>query len=361
MQKNTYPNSIFTPEDEKRFEAEGKKRTEEHGARFAKAMEAIAEARAPYVEAVTSSLSMKIPGFLKIQERLAAQVREIDQSVLNGKLTRAEGWIKTRDALKELDKIRKKAAAVHADHHGLTPSADVVARILRKVEVDDSGDDWSAEGDEFGAYVYRMRKPNDIGERRDPLPGGEGDGDGGPPPLNFTLTPNYDIWRLDSSTSPLTIPKAAVSLNGSTFVQMESYELGTGGSARAFVGGDITIPAGFSSMRVSATIDTQFWGFALAIVGAAGAGGDALLEIGMPGSTAKVTSKNLGTVVAPVIFWNTYTRNATDVLSATVSVPSAGGSARVLAGVGAQSWAVLIGAVKAQSFGHVRRIDITLS
>ena len=322
-------------------------------------------------------LAARHKGLKSINEALsdaAAQYAELRQQMLAGKLSPKAAEKRIAKAFAPLQKgsllETRKAfeSSLPARPRGFEMQA--LKGLFDEDQLANSKG-WHIEGDWSGPSFYSPLH-KDIGQRRDPLPGGEPDNPPPPGPQPFTdcAAPPYTrerksfsgdgpgLWLGDTFTTPAI---------GDATSMGSSNVLLIGGAAtygEALVGRDVQWAAGFSDLRVDVDIDVSASFLAIAVgVSGAGAGGDLILEAALNNGITVRRTLSLGAVVAPIFWWAQRNLSGNYTLSANIAIPPASGGARLLAGVvGHTAAAGIVGAgANGSVFGRVKRLCAALS
>ena len=139
-------------------------------------------------------------------------------------------------------------------------------------------------------------------------------------------------------------------------------DLAGGASGYSLVGADFDVPAGFTAITATATINWSFSASTFAIGGGATAGAALMLRVENPvGTQVALTSTALFTALSPVIWGNAASGSSTSVLSASIATPDGQArTIRVFAGIAghAECAAVFAAGASLASGGTVTKICI---
>jgi hypothetical protein len=326
------------------------------------AIRAVNELRAPLWEAVAAELdSVRGKTRTRFSRRAAATGKRI-QSALDAyraeELTRARairsyerGLAALRD---DFDRHSVDAIWKHAQLHPSTPE------LLEAWLGDRIGDEpHMLRVDKYLGLVYERahERPSDLGTIE------QGLGDPAPPPLNTCVAPPYSLNE-DRLNTQLISPDNFVSSRpffGVVNVDVVG-SLAGGASGYSILGADFTIPAGFTAVTATATIDWTFDAQTFAIAGAATAGGALMMRVEDPvGTTAAFTATPLFTSLSPVVWGNEAMGSGTSALTASIATPDGQSrTIRVFAGLAghAECGAAFVAGAWLVSNGTVTKICI---
>ena len=326
------------------------------------ALRAINALRAPLWEAVAAELDgAKEKTKTPFSRRAAATGRRIQKALdafRAGELTR-ERAIKSYErgltALRDEFESRSiDALWKHAKLHPSTPEL-LDAWLGRRI-----GDEpHTLRVDKYLGMVYERahERPVDIGTIEQAL------GDPAPPPLGTCVAPPY---QLNEDRLNAQVISADNIVRSRPFFGVVTVDVGGslagGASGYSLVGADFPIPAGYTAIAATATINWSFSATTFAIAGAATAGGALMLRIEDPvGTPAALTSTPLFTSLSPVIWGNGAAGSGSSDLNASIATPDGQPrTIRVFAGMAghAECGAALAAGAALASSGTVIKICI---
>ncbi len=326
------------------------------------ALRAVNELRAPLWKAVAAELD-GVKGRTKtpFSRRAAAtgkRIQKAQDAFHAGELTRARAIKSYERGLSELraDFESRSIDALwkHAELHPSMPEL-LVAWLGDRI-----GDEpYMLRPDKYLGLVYERahERPSDLGVIE------QGLGDPVPPPLGMCVSPPYQLNedRLNAQV-----------ISPSNFVRSRPFfgvvtvdvfgGLAGGAAGYSLVGADFTIPAGFTAIAATGTIDWSYYASTWAVAGGATAGGALMLRVEDPvGTTVALTSTPLFTSLAPVIWGNEARGMGTSDLNASIATPDGQSrTIRVFAGIAghAECVAVIAAAATLVSSGTVTKICI---
>jgi hypothetical protein len=151
------------------------------------------------------------------------------------------------------------------------------------------------------------------------------------PPYPFQNTTSLNSGVADMATSPSATPSSGtISLSSRT---MALVIMGGGTDSTAMVGSDVSWPAGYDTLSVTADIDARSTLFAMAIVGGATASAQLVLRAILTDGRSFRGTLPLNSVIAPLI-WG-IERRVVDTFRVTlggIALNGKAGSARLMAG-----------------------------
>lgn len=180
-------------------------------------------------------------------------------------------------------------------------------------------------------------------------------------PSDFTLSAPYPVYGTRTSLAGISIMDAdatADSSNGKLYAFAQGIHGGSGVGATASVGHYIKVPAGYSKVEITVVMRVRYNLLAIAGIGAAGGWCDAILEVEGSNGTVVRKVRNLGVVVAPVIFYAETTGDEEIVISKKFNVSSQGGDFQVKASASSNAYAALLGGANAHNNSQVREIRV---
>lgn len=301
------------------------------------ALKAVNELRAPVWEAVAAELDA-VNGRTKtpFSRRAAATGRRIQKArdaFHAGELTRARaiksyerGFGELRD---EFESHSIDALWKHAERHPSTPEL-LVAWLGRRI-----GDEpHLLRVDKYLGLLYERThdRTGDIGT----IEQGLGDPAPAPPPLGTCAAPPYQLNE-DRLNAQLISPGNLVRSRpffGVVTVDVMG-DLAGGASGYSLVGADFAVPAGFTAIAATGTIDWSYYASTFAIAGGATAGGALMLRVEDPvGTTVALTSTSLFTSLSPVVWGNEARGSGISDLNASIATPDGQSrTIRVLVGI----------------------------
>ena len=293
------------------------------------ALRAVNELRAPLWEAVAAELNgAKTKTKTPFSRRAAATGKRI-QSARDafhaGELTRARAIKSYERGLADLrddfDGRSVDALWKHARLHPSTPEL-LVAWLGRRI-----GDEPHVlRVDKYLGLVYERthEEPSDIETIE------QGLGDPAPPPLGTCVAPPYQLNDDRLNAQLISVDNIVRSRPFFGVVTVDVMgDLAGGASGYSLVGADFSIPAGYTAITATATIQWSFTASTFAIGGAATAGGALMLRVEDPvGTSAALTSTPLFTSLSPVIWGNGAAGSGTSDLTASIATPD--GQARTI-------------------------------
>jgi hypothetical protein len=153
---------------------------------------------------------------------------------------------------------------------------------------------------------------------------------------------------------------AQATLSGNLTLLGQTAVLGAG-TNRALVGNFVTLPSGFSKVRVTVKLKVTHSLTAGALVGGAHAATDVLIEVtGGNNSQTQSGVTNVSTVVAPLIALGTDKGSADHLVSKTFTIPTTGGEFFIRAGVRSDFEAGAIASASVNVSAQVQEIDVAV-
>ncbi|HEX6714610.1 MAG TPA: hypothetical protein VF066_14545, partial [Thermoleophilaceae bacterium] len=269
------------------------------------ALGAVNELRAPLWEAVAAELDgAKVKTKTPFSRRAAATGKRIQSArdAFNaGELTRARAIKSYERGLAELrnDFESRSIDALwkHADLHPSTPEL-LVAWLGERI-----GDEpYMLLVDKYLGLVYQYEhthyRPSDLGTIE------QGLGDPAPLPLGTCVSPPYSLNEDRLNAQVISVDNIVRSRPFFGVVTVDVMgDLAGGASGYSLVGADFTVPAGYTAITATATINWSFSASTFAIGGGATAGGALMLRVEDPvGTSAALASTPLFTTLAPVVW-----------------------------------------------------------
>jgi hypothetical protein len=164
----------------------------------------------------------------------------------------------------------------------------------------------------------------------------------------------------ENSADVVSTNVALASLSGNLTLIGQTSVLGAG-TNRALVGNFVTLPSGFSKLRVTVKLHESHTLSAGAVLGGAHAAADILIEVtGGSNSQTQSSATNISTVIAPVIFTNTDKGTADHLVSKTFTIPSTGGEFFIRAGMRSDFEAGSIASAFVNVSAQVQEIDVAV-
>lgn len=226
-------------------------------------------------------------------------------------------------------------------------------------------DQWEIVAGRIGVVGLKPRpKPagEDIGQRRDPLPG-DAPAPMNPAPLDLCGVPS--LVSTAGTTSGLAIVSASPSVRGASFSAFSStaalIAMGGATDSSALAGMDVNWPSGFAELSIECDLDISFCSlFAIAVLGGATASAELVLQARLDTGAVFRTTTALGSAVAPLLWHTTISLSGPQQLRlGPIPLKGAAGSARLFAGVHDNTAAVgVVGSSAATTFigGRVTRL-----
>ena len=178
--------------------------------------------------------------------------------------------------------------------------------------------------------------------------------------LSFCAQPPYDT-RATSNNSHLiagTFEQSA-SANSGNFRLKGLTLYGGLGTNRAVVGDYVTVPAGYTRLKVRAKIRMNHHLRAIGLLGGVGyAQADLRLELTGTNGSSQSHNHMAGLAVAPLMWVNIVNGDDTYFIEKTFTIPSGGGEYLVRAGGTTMFGSLLIGGSRAEETGNVEEICI---
>jgi hypothetical protein len=323
-----------------------------------KAISKIHELRTPLLEAILRDLDPD-KSFEKRAAVMGKQLRSAFREFREGKLSRVRA---IESYLPEWQKLRKdyEARSLEAlwKHSKLHPSiAETMNAWYGKSAIYDAK--LKFETDIYlGWLVRRYLAPTDVGTVEQGL-----GGDPMPPALGTCAMPPYPIYEDEASTDALAeiVWQKSSPDEGRVDVTLNSAEAG-GAWGHSLMGADFDIPAGFTSITVTADIMWYFFSTCTAAFGAAGAGGDLYLRIENPAGTVVFENyESLFSLISPVLWSKHRDGDGDTVVSGTIATPDAAArTIRVFAGTSTHTETVgVISVAYSDVSGTVNKICIS--
>jgi hypothetical protein len=295
------------------------------------ALNAVNALRAPLWEAVAAELDgVKAKTKSPFSRRAAATGKRIQKArdaFHAGELTRERaiksyerGLTELRD---EFDSRSIDALWKHAHLHPSTPEL-LEAWLDRRI-----GDEpYMLRVDKYLGLVYQYERlherPDDLGIIE------QGLGDPAPPPLGTCVSPPYQLNEDRVNAQVISVDNIVRSRPFFGVVTVDVMgDLAGGASGYSLVGADFMIPAGFTAVTATASLNWSFSASTFAVGGGATAGGALMLRVEDPvGTTAALTSTPLFTALSPVLWGNGAMGSGTSDLTASIATPD--GQARTV-------------------------------
>lgn len=291
---------------------------------------------------------------------LGRELREIHLKIASGKTSYGEGHrTSLQRRLRFRDKHQSALLKAYSRHARLQPSVDAIAAILHPQEAA-AAPVWVAEIAFLQAVLLTpSAAPSDVGAVK------QGLGDPTPPqPVNVCISAPY-ARKSTSEWNQLVGFAIAGATPSSGMLFTSAQGLGFdgaagAGSAEAFVGDDLSVPAGHTGYELSVDVDWTFNGSSFAVGGVAVCGSGITVRVDqMDGSQTFDTNHPLFSLVSPVIWGN----GANGSGSTTVVVPITLANAnarkiRVMVGVGShgEAWATFSSMGSASASATVKKI-----
>jgi hypothetical protein len=327
------------------------------------ALHQLNELRTPLWEAIVREIDLD-KKFAERAGSLGKRVRSAFENFRAGKVSRVHAIETYKRQLEEF-RIDYEARSIDAlwNNAKLLPStAEMIIAWYGKSSIHDL--QLRITTDKYlGWFLQKsLPSPDDVGSSEQGL-----GGDPAPPPLNTCAMPPFaleddQIWGqlITAFLNARSIPQlgtVAVGVNG-------VYDGGSSG--HSLVGADFNIPAGFTTINVSADIDWSFNASTFVVGGVAGSGADLLLWIENPaGSAAVESSDGLFQLLSPVIWGNSASGMGSSTINGSISTPDANArTIRVLAGISGHAEAATIAVLGSagsdvEAGGTVKRICIS--
>ena len=267
---------------------------------------ALAELYRPLREAAEATLSSTPSGSkaLKAMHGLAAELDAVNGRILTGELSLAEGSRATHDLrMRFRDRHGDAWIDAHAANERLQPSIEAIARVIDPGTVRERRV-WDAEIRPFEAILLTPKyEPDDLGTIK------QGLGDPEPaPPVGICLSPPYVRHETMENAQVIGYTAASALANGHLYAIATAGAgagIGGGSTAEAFVGGDLSIPAGHQDFEAVADIDFSYTGYSWAVFGASGSGSEIVVRIDKgDGSAGQEDRRTLFWLVSPVAWGN---------------------------------------------------------
>jgi hypothetical protein len=181
-----------------------------------------------------------------------------------------------------------------------------------------------------------------------------------PTPIEFELTPPYSSSDHHKSSTAVGTADALASAQDGFVSARAGSALDGDGYATATVGDTVSVPAGFTRLRITAaTASLSYDVLAGGLANVSGAGCHIVLELTDVNGTVQRESDLVARVFAPVLWFAEKTGSASFQITRTLTIPGEGGDILVRAGVQALAWTVgLLGACSADAEATLDRISV---
>ena len=165
---------------------------------------------------------------------------------------------------------------------------------------------------------------------------------GNPPitPPSFTFGKPFDDGGQHTAKSLITFVVDAnfSAVKGTANINCDGGWAG-GSSARAVVGSYLTLPAGYSTLNVTAKVEVTYLARAIGMVGVSYAGSDAIVELLGTDNSVLTEAQLITWALAPVGWTQENEGEDTYFVNATFEIPSSGGEYMIRAGLRGNAWA----------------------